>query len=198
MVGTAVSAVEETDGAGRSTVGLKGKARLVGELIKPIMLGDAWEIYQENPAHFATGLTFLAAIGMGVQAGAAGKGWMTGDAMRKQDVRVSDEIRRLGLQGPYIGTRVGLRGKNLVGQKLYYSLDAKEREQFRNEVMPIISEDLDKFISSDRYKALPKDKQRRMLFRFIKRENARYSASKRLKVEYKGATPVNQWWEAEE
>jgi hypothetical protein len=37
--------------------------------------------------------------------------------------------------------------------------------------------------------------KRRLLFNMIKRENRRYSAAKRLKKDYEGATPVNQWWE---
>ena len=135
---------------------------------------------------------------MSISSGTGTKSWIKDSGMSQQDVRVSDEIRRLGIEGPHIGTRIGLRGKNLVGQKLYYSLKPDEREQFTNEVMPIISEDLDKFISSERYKSLTTDAQRRLLYRAIKRENARYSASKRLKLKYKGATPVNQWWEAEE
>jgi hypothetical protein len=64
--------------------------------------------------------------------------------------------------------------------------------------MPIISGDIDKFISSDRYKAAPETTQRRMLARVIKRENARYSAAKRLKKTYAGATPVNDWWKEDQ
>lgn len=88
-----------------------------------------------------------------------------------------------------------MKGKNAVGQKLYYSLKGDEREEFVNEVMPLISKDIDEFIASKRYQEAPDAVKRRLLFNMIKRENRRYSAAKRLKKDYEGATPVNQWWE---
>jgi hypothetical protein len=209
LAGAGVSALEGRDGAGRETWSassfdkdgkfkLGGRARLALNTISPIMLGDVYGIYQENPAAFATLLTGVASLGMGVQSGRGTKGWIQDNEMSEKDVRVSDEIRRLGIEGPKTATRVGLRGKNAIGQKLYYSLKPDEREAFENEVMPIISNDIDKFISTDRYKKAPLPVQRRMLARLIKRENARYSAAKRLKKTYAGATPVNDWWKDEE
>lgn len=183
------------DGAGREARSLKGKGRAIAEAVTPIMGSDMVDILSENPNALGGAMLALAAIGVGVSSSTATRSWIGDYASSQQDVRVTDEIRRLKLEPPRISSRVSLKGKNAVGQKLYYSLKGDEREEFVNEVMPLISKDIDEFIKSKRYQEAPDAVKRRLLFNTIKRENRRYSAAKRLKKQYEGATPVNQWWE---
>jgi hypothetical protein len=194
LAGLTFSGLTGKTGAGRDTRTWGGLGRAALESAIPINPSDVWKIYNENPAMMATLLTAMVTSGINVTSGTGTKSWITTGAQSETDVRVNDEIRKHMLEPPRFSSRVPLRGKNAVGQKLYYSLSGTEREKFANEVMPIISADIDKFIASDRYKDAPEATQKRLLFRVIKRENARYSAAKRLKKTYAGATPVNDWW----
>lgn len=212
LAGVATTLFTGADGAGREArsnpwyrqkdtvkgtvlASLGGKGRAAGEAVFPIMGSDAIDILSENPNALGGAMLALAAIGVGVSSSTATRSWIGDYASSQQDVRVTDEIRRLKLEPPRISSRVSLKGKNAVGQKLYYSLKGDEREEFVNEVMPLISKDIDEFIKSKRYQEAPDAVKRRLLFNTIKRENRRYSAAKRLKKQYEGATPVNQWWE---
>jgi hypothetical protein len=198
LAGAAWSIGSGSTGAGRETASVQGRLNVLSELASPINLGDIKDIAQENPPALAAYLASLSTLGITVQSGTGTKPWISDPDMSATDVRVSDEIRRLKLEPPRIGSRVPLKGHNAVGQKLYYSLSREEREKFTDEVMPIISKDIDTFIASDRYKNATEAVKKKLLFRVIKRENARYSAAKRLKKTYAGATPVNDWWKDEE
>lgn len=182
-------------GAGREAQTLAGKGRALKETVTPLMIGDIIDITKENPNALAPLLIAFSAAGIGVQAGTPGKPWIQDYEQSQTDVRVSDEISRLKLEPPRVGTRVPLRGKNALGQPLYYSLKASEREEFENKVMPIISKDLDKIISSERYQKLPENRKRRFLYNIIKRENIRYSVAKKLRKQYAGEKPANAWWD---
>lgn len=182
-------------GAGREAETAQGKVNAILETVTPMMGSDMSGIITSHPDAMAPYLATLAALGVAVQTGSPGKPWITSGEERETDIRVSEEIRRLKIEPPRVGTRVPLPGRNPLGQRHYYSLSGAEREQFETEVMPIISKDLDDFIKSERYQKLPDEQKRRVLYNFIKRENARYSTSKRLRKQYVGAKPVNEWWD---
>jgi len=185
-------------GAGRETTSQQGRVNLLIETLAPMNPKDILDFYQELPSGLSTYMAALATVGVTANASTSTKPWISDSDMSQTDVRVSDEIRRLKLEPPRINSRVPLKGRNAVGQKLYYSLSREEREKFTDEVMPIISKDIDTFIASDRYKNATEAVKKKLLFRVVKRENARYSAAKRLKKTYAGATPVNDWWKDEE
>jgi hypothetical protein len=198
MMGIISALLTTKDAQGRYVYTEEGAKQLAMNSVTPLVMQDALEIYQSQPNAFGVFLLAGAALGAGVMAGPGYKGsWLKGEGLYAADARVSDEIRRLHLEPPRVGTRVTLPGKTAAGVRRYYVLSAKEREQFQAEVMPKITEALDSFIQSERYKKLPDRAKVRVLARIIRRENRRWSAARRLKREMRYKPAKNDWWPKE-
>jgi hypothetical protein len=198
MMGIVSALLTTRDAQGRYVYTEEGIKQLAISSVTPLVMQDAMEIYQSQPNAFGVFLLAGAMLGTGVMAGPGYKGsWLKGPGLYEADTRVSDEIRRLHLEPPRVGTRVPLPGKTAAGTRKYYVLSAKEREQFQAEVMPKITKALDSFITSERYKRLPDRAKVRVLARIIRRENRRWSAARRLKREMRYKPAKNDWWPKE-
>jgi hypothetical protein len=202
--GLAVSMLEGKDVLGRETRSAEGVGRAVFNSSFPMTLRDLVELFKEDPVSAAV---FAIPIALGSSASAGGgkkADWYDSPTLRRADVTVSDEIRRLKLDGPRLSHKVSLNGRNAIGQKLYYTLSAKEVEDLEKNAMPEITELLSDYISSEAYKALPEASKRRSLSLKIKFANKKYGAKnvkgKEITEAHKAGKikPANDWWEEEE
>jgi len=199
VAGLGASFLTGSTAEGREAKSPQGRVRTIKDAILPLVASDSWDLIKDNQGVLTVPFILATLFGAGVQAGPGARGsWITSPEHSAQDVRVSDEIRRLKLEPPHIGTRVTLPGRTSIGERRYYSLTSEEREKFRNEVMPFVSKELDEVISSERYQSLPDEAKRRLLFRAVKIENRKHSANRLKRAEFRSKPAKNEWWGKEE
>jgi hypothetical protein len=197
--GLAASIITGVNAEGREVFRTPGgTARGIANAVVMLSMQDLWEVAQNNFNAYGALLMMGSVSGIGIQAGPGYKGsWMTKE-LRPVEQRVADEIRRRKLEPPRASTRVTLPGRNEAGQRNYYVLDKAEREAFEAEVMPEVYTNLDNFINSPAYQNLSDRDKIRVLQKQIRKQNQRYSASRRLRNELKDKEPRNQYWDEED
>jgi hypothetical protein len=195
------SELEGRDITGQSVRGTRGGARMVLNAASPMTLRDLKDLYQEDPG-MAVVLAVPVLLGASVSSGPFGQkeNYITSSGLRQQDSRVGAELRRLQLEPPKLGSRVGLPQRNALHQKLYYTLKPEEYENLQKEGMPEVLDSLDKFISSDRYKRMTEAQKRMSLYKMVTSLNRAKGANRTKKKEIlerfaKGdLEAVNDWW----
>lgn len=114
------------------------------------------------------------------------------------------ELREKGITAPRLGGKVGLPGRDIYGRRKYYNLSPAEVTEFEKEYMPLVTDLLSQFISSETYSKLPANQQKVRLFKYVHILNTRYGAATRLRSKYaklfraKGIKPSNIVLEGDE
>ena len=132
------------------------------------------------------GLIPLMLLGEGLSEGSGAKeAWLGKEpGLREKDWAIQEELRKQGVTAPRLGKQVSLPGKDIFGRRRYYSMSPAEQTEFETEYMPIVTNLLSEFISSETYQNLPPKAQRLRLFKYIHILNTKYGAATRMKTKY--------------
>lgn len=160
-------------------------AQTIYDALMPMSVDDTIQIWKERPE--VSWLIPLMLLGEGVSEGQGAKeAWLGSDrALRAKDVNVMRALRETGVTGPRLGRKVTIPGRDVFGRRQYYNLSPDEQAEFEAKYMPLVTDLLNKFITTEAYQKLPVDARRKRLFRYVHALNIRYGAATRLKSQYR-------------
>jgi hypothetical protein len=122
--------------------------------------------------------------GVGDNTGRGVKAWRTTEPLKMAERANRAELRKRGVYQPTLSTKVTIPGRDTAGRPNYYTLSPAEREEFEKEYMPLVTQLLNEFITSDAYQRVADHNKRAALYKKVHQLNTLYGANTRLRGKY--------------